>query len=188
MFMFKRFATVVIATLICTMLASAQNPPAPQTPGPEVKKLEYFSGAWKAEGDLKPSPFGPGGKFNSTEQNSWMPGGFFLVSHSNENTPRGKGKGLAIFGYDPNEKVYTFQAYNSMGEALHAKGMLSGDTWTWTNEEKMQGKLMRGRYTVKVLSPTSYTFKFEMAPEGGDFATVMEGKATKVTTTAETKK
>jgi len=38
---------------------------------------------------------------------------------------------------------------------------------------------MRGRYIVKQLSPTSYTFKFEMAPEGGDFATVMEGKASK---------
>jgi hypothetical protein len=47
------------------------------------------------------------------------------------------------------------------------------------SNEKMGGKVMRGRFTVKELSPTSYTFKFEMAPEGGDWATIMEGKATK---------
>ena len=38
---------------------------------------------------------------------------------------------------------------------------------------------MRGRFTVKESSPTSYTFKFEMAPDTGDFSTIMEGKAIK---------
>ncbi len=95
---------------------------------------------------------------------------------------------MAIFGYDSNEKVYTYQAYNSMGEAEHAKGTVNGDTWTWTNEQKMQGKLMRGRYTVTVTSPAAYTFKFEMASEGGDYATVMEGKATKAPKTTTKKK
>lgn len=185
--MLKRFATVLVVTLISSAFVAAQNPPAKPTPGPEVKKLDYFAGAWKSSGDLKPSPFGPGGKFTATEQNSWMSGGFFLLSHADENTPMGNGKGMAVFGYDPEEKVYTYNAFNSMGQAEHAKGTLTGDTWTWTNEEKMQGKLMRGRYTVKVVSPTSYTFKFEMAPEGGDWTTVMEGKATK-SAAAATKK
>jgi hypothetical protein len=43
----------------------------------------------------------------------------------------------------------------------------------------MGGQKMKGRFTVKELSSTSYTFKFELAPTGGDFMTVMEGKATK---------
>ena len=47
---------------------------------------------------------------------------------------------------------------------------------------------MRGRYTVTVVSPTAYTFKFEMAPEGGDYATVMEGKASKPPRTTTKKK
>jgi len=177
--MWKRVVTSSVVSLILSAIVVAQNPPAKPTPGPEVKKLEYFAGNWTSIGDIKQSPFGPGGKFTGSEQNSWMPGGFFLLSHVNENTPMGPGKSMAIFGYDPEEKVYTFQAYNSMGMAEHAKGTLAGDTWTWTNEEKMQGKMYRGRYTIKVTSPTSYTFKFEMAPEGGDWQTVMEGKATK---------
>src|SRR5262249_21388584 len=185
--MLKRFATVLAVSLISSALAAAQNPPAKPTPGPEVKKLDYFAGNWTSTGDIQPSPFGPGGKFTNSEQNSWMPGGFFLVSHVDAKTRMGPGKTMSIFGYDPEEKVYTFQAYNSMGMAEHAKGTLAGDTWTWTNEEKMQGKVTRGRYTIKVLSPTSYTFKFEMAPEGGNWATVMEGKATKAGATAPKK-
>src|SRR5260370_31678170 len=108
-----------------------------------------------------------------------MHGGFFLLSHADESTPMGSGKGLAIFGYDTNDKVYTSQAYNSMGQAEHSKGTLTGDTWTWTNEEKMQGNLIRGRYTVKTLSPTAYTFTLAMAPERGEWTPVMAGKATK---------
>lgn len=178
--MLKRFSAALFFSLFCAAVVAAQAQPQKQTPGPEVKKLDYFAGNWKSEGEMKLSPFGPGGKFSATEQNEWMAGGFFLLSHADENTPMGNGKGLAIFGYDTNDKVYTYQAYNSMGEAEHATGKQAGDTWTWTNEEKMQGKLMRGRYTIKTLSPTSYTFKFEMSPEGGEWATVMEGKATKV--------
>ncbi len=177
--MLKRASAALLVSLLCAAFLAAQTQPQMPTPGPELKKLDYFAGNWKSDGDMKPSPFGPGGKFSATEQNEWMTGGFFLLSHADESTPMGSGKGLAIFGYDTNEKVYTYQAYNSMGEAEHAKGTLSGDTWTWTNEEKMQGKLMRGRYTVKTLSPTAYTFKFEMAPESGEWTTVMEGKATK---------
>jgi len=177
--MLKRVSAALVVSLLCAAVVAAQAQPQKPTPGPEVKKLDYFAGNWKSEGDMKPGPIGPGGKFSATEQNEWMPGGFFLLSHADESGPMGNGKGLAIFGYDADEKVYTYQAYNSMGEAEHAKGTLAGDTWTWTNESKMQGKPMRGRFTVKTLTPTSYTFKFEMAPEGGEWATVMEGKATK---------
>ena len=160
-------------------LAAAQSQMQPPKPGPEVKKLDYFSGAWKVDGEMKASPFGPGGKAAGTEHNQWMEGNFFLLSHSDMKTPMGSGKGLAVFGYNPEEKVYTYHAFNSMGEAEQAKGTLEGDTWTWTNESKMQGKTYKGRFTVKTESPTAYNFKFEMQPEGGDWATVMEGKATK---------
>jgi hypothetical protein len=38
---------------------------------------------------------------------------------------------------------------------------------------------MTGRFTMKVLSPTSYTMKFELSPDGKDWNVAMEGKATK---------
>jgi hypothetical protein len=183
----KRCASALIIILLCTALVAAQNPPAVPKPGPELKKLDYFSGNWHLAGDMKASPFGPAGKMVGTEHNQWMEGGFFLLSHADETSPMGKAKGVAIFGYDTEEKVYTYHAFNSMGEAEQAKGTLEGNIWTWTNEQKMQGKLMRGRFTVKTTSPTTYDFKFEMAPEAGDWSTVMEGKATKATAAATKK-
>jgi hypothetical protein len=123
---------------------------------------------------------GPGGKMTETEHNEWMDGGFFLVSHIDfKSNGMGNGTGLSFLGYNPNDKVYTYDGFNSMGEAEHAKGTLDGDTWTFTAEEKMNGQTMNARFTMKQLTPTSYNFKFEMAPTGGDFTTVMEGKATK---------
>ena len=177
----QRVALLVTAFVVCAAVAAAQTPPKKPVPAPETKKLSYFSGSWKSEGEMKPSPFGPGGKFTSTEHNQWMPGGFFLVSHTEEKSPMGHSKGLAIMGYDSSDKVFTYQAYSSMGETMHARGTVEGNTWVWTNEEKLEGKLMKERYTATVDSPTSYRFKFEMQPEGGEWATVMEGKATRQT-------
>jgi Protein of unknown function (DUF1579) len=175
----KRFATVTIILLACAILIGAQNPATPPTPGPEVKKLDYFAGTWKTEGEMKPGPMGPGGKFSGTDHNEWMSGGFFLVSHGSETSSMGNSTSLGVFGYDTNQKVYTFHEFNSTGETVHATGALAGDTWTWTNEDKMNGKTVKGRYTVKVISPTAYTAKLEFQPEGGEWSTAFEGKATK---------
>jgi len=175
----KRALTVVAAVMfLLSLMVQAQSPQMPK-PGPEVKKLDYFAGTWNTEGDIKPSPFGPGGKFSATEHNEWMPGGFFLVTHSEGTYAMGESKGLAVMGYKADDKVYTYHAFDSMGETIAATGAVEGNTWTWHSEDKMGGKVMKGRYTVHVLSPTSYTFKFEMASDSGEWNTIMEGKATK---------
>ncbi|HTF44874.1 MAG TPA: hypothetical protein VK641_13280, partial [Terriglobales bacterium] len=66
-----------------------------------------------------------------------------------------------------------------MGEAEHSKGTVDGDTWTWAADEKMGATTVKGRYTMKVLSPTAYSFKFEMSQDGTSWTTVMDGKSTK---------
>jgi hypothetical protein len=38
---------------------------------------------------------------------------------------------------------------------------------------------MKWRYIETILSPTSYTIKFEMSQDGNTWSTVMDGKATK---------
>jgi hypothetical protein len=181
-------AIALIALLICAALGAAQNPPTPPKPGPEQQKLAYFLGTWKSEVNMKPSPFGPGGTFAGLEHNEWMPGGFFVVSHSKGDSPMGKVTGTAYFGYDPERKVYTYNAFNSTGEAEAATGTVNGDTWTWTNQQPMNGKMMKGRFTMTITSPTAYTMKFEMGPADGDYSTLMEGSATKVVTKAPAKK
>jgi hypothetical protein len=168
----------LIALCLCAA-ASAWAQTGPPKPGPEVKKLEYLTGTWTSDGEIKPSPMSPAGKFSITQHSEWMDGGFFVVVHSEYKSPMGNGTGIALYGYDPEGKNYTYDEFDSMGEAGHAKGTVDGDTWTWTSEEKMGGQMTHGRFTMKILTPTSYSFKYETSPDGTAWNEIMEGKATK---------
>jgi len=185
----KRASMLALAAIVFSALfAFAQNPPAPPKPGPELQKLKVFLGSWKIEGEAKPGPMGPGGKFTGTTHNQWMSGGFFVVGRNTGDMGPMKVTGTSYLGYNTEEKVYTYNEFNSMGEKVAAKGTVEGNTWTWDNEEKMQGKVVKGRFTEKVTSPTSYDFKFEMSMDGKPFETVMEGKATKEAAAAASEK
>jgi hypothetical protein len=166
-----------LLALVTAMSAHAQMGP---TPAPELKKLDFMAGNWTTEGTMNPGTGMPGGKFTSMAHAVWMEGNFFLVEHSDlDMTGMGKMKELAVLGYDPDRKVYTYTAFNSMGEAESATGTVDGDTWTWNSDEHIGGMTMKGRFTMKVLSPTSYTMKFELSQDGTKWMTGMEGKATK---------
>lgn len=170
--------------LACTSLAvgiafSAGAQMEAPKPAPELQKLDYFAGTWFAEGEVKPGPVGPGGKFTGTNRVEWMDGAFFLVTHSEFRGAMGKGKETAYMGYDSNEKMYTYDSFNTLGEADHAKGTLHGNTWTWLSETRMDPQTLKGRLTIQMLSATAYHFKFEMSPDGITWNAVLEGKDTK---------
>jgi Protein of unknown function (DUF1579) len=168
------------AAFLLARTAFCQAPPEMPKPAPELKRLAYLLGNWKSEGDMKPSPFGPGGKFTGTDRNEWFPGNFFLVMHSDSKTPMGDMKSVAIFGYNTDEKVYTFHSIDSMGADETSKGTVEGDTWTWLGESKAGGKTMKGRFIMKEVSPAMFTYSFESSADGSSWTKIMEGKATKV--------
>lgn len=165
-------------TLVAAISVQAQmGQPAP---APELKKLDFMTGTWTAEGTVNPGPGMPAGKFSETTHGEWMEGNYFLIEHSDGDMgPMGKFKELAAMGYDSDRKVYTYTAFNSMGQAESSTGTVDGDTWTWLSDEHMGGNAMKGRFTMKVLSATSYTMKFELSQDGTNWMTGMEGKATK---------
>jgi hypothetical protein len=166
-------------TLIAFVAVSTQAQMPTPKPAPEVSKLDYLAGDWITDGDLKPSPMGPGGKMSSNDHVQWMDGKFFVVMHSKFKGAMGDGTAMAVMGYDPEKKVYTYNEYNSMGQVNHSEGTITGDTWNWTSNENMGGQTFKGRYTMNVLSPTAYTFKYELSKDGTEWTTVMDGKATK---------
>ena len=108
----------VAVLLLSALFAAAQAPPQMPKPGPEQKNLAYFAGNWKITGDMKAGPMGPGGKFTGSEHIEWMPGGFFLVSHSQGSSAMGKESGMAVYGYDTEKKTYTYDEFNSRGEPV----------------------------------------------------------------------
>jgi hypothetical protein len=172
--------TLVFLTLLFAVAISASAQMPMPKPAPELKNLDYFVGAWTLDGNEKPGPMGPGGKMTETETCKWMAGGFFLVcSVDFKSVSMGSGTGTSYLGYNTEDKVYTYDGFNSTGEAEHAKGTLEGNTWTWTSDEKMNGQTVKGRFTMKTLSPTSYTFQFEMSGDGTNWTTAMDGTAKK---------
>ena len=176
-----RRISVSLACLFVIMfiaVATSAQMPEPK-PAPELSKVDYFAGNWITDGDMKPGPMGPGGKFNSTGEARWMEGKFFLVIHSKFSGAMGSGTSLAVMGFDAEKKVYTYHDFDSMGQAGSALGTVDGDTWTFTSDENFGGQAFKGRYTMKIISPTSYTFKYEMSKDGTEWTTMMDGKATK---------
>jgi hypothetical protein len=171
----KRF--ILIAALFTAVAATAQMEPL--KPSPELKKLDALAGTWKLDGAMKPSDMGPGGTMTENETCEWMEGGFYLVCHVDFQGSMGAGKGLSILGYSPDDKLFTYREFNSMGEFEDAKGTVDGNTWTWTSDEKMGGMSMKGRFTMKMTSSTAYNFMFEMSQDGTKWMNVMDGKATK---------
>lgn len=168
----------VAVILICgfTSLLLAQAPPAPPKPGPEHKKLEYFVGKWTVEAEIKANDYMPGGKTVSTETGTLGPGGFYVESRVEGGQLPTR---LAIMAYDSHAKVYTSYYASSVGLVGTATGSINGNTWTWMVEDKFAGQAVKGRTTVTTLSPTQYTFKYEMADEKGGYTTIVEGIATK---------
>lgn len=150
-------------------------------PGPEVKKLAYFVGNWKSEGELKANPFGmPPGKFSSLDSCSWFSGGFQVVCHTNGKGSMGTMHGLGILAYNPAQKAYTYYGIDNTGMAEESKGNVEGDNWSFTAEEKVGDKSFHGRYSMMTSSPDSYTFKYETSEDGSTWNLSMEGKSTRV--------
>ena len=174
----RRIATACAALFLLTGVVLAQNPSQMPTPGPEQKRLQYYAGTWSSEYEMKSGPPGPGGKMTGTDRSQMLPGGFFLVTHTEGKGFMGELHEVAVMGYDPEGKVYTYDAFNNFGEAEHFKGTVQGDTWTWTSESKMGGQPVKMRFVAKEVSPTMYTMKLEVAGASG-WTTVMEGKSTK---------
>ena len=129
---------------------------------------------------MKPGPFGPGGKMSLTETCEWFTGGFSIVCHTETTGFMGDLKTLSVLSYDPEEKVYRFYEFNSMGQSNAAKGSVDGDTWAFYGESKMGNKLIKSRFTIKMPSPDSATMKSEMSVDGGPMTLFMELKGTRV--------
>ncbi len=179
--------SVLYSLAVCTVLsvmslqvAAAQGGQPPK-PGPENEKLAYFVGKWSVEGDMKPGPMGPGGKFTSNDNCEWFDGHYSVICHSEGTTPMGPAKSIGILGYSPEEKVYTYYGVDNSGMTMSSvpKGTVAGDTWTYLDQGTMGGQKYKSRVVIKQVSPTSYTFKMDMQGPDGKWMPMMESKNTK---------
>ena len=161
-------------------LATSQNPSAPAGPTPQQQVMGYFVGNWSLQGTTRISPSSPPASFTGKEQSAWTSGGYFVETHTDIHGPMGDVRSTRVMEYNPADKVYTYNVYNSLGEHIVAIGHLDGNVWTWKAEQKLNGVVTNARYTFNFVSKNSYTFKSEVESPKGGWLTVMQGTATRV--------
>jgi hypothetical protein len=175
-----QLAAAVTLSLLLAPAARAEAPKAPK-PGPEHERLGYFVGKWKSEGTVAENPFMPAGKMSASDTCEWFEGKFAVVCRSQGKGPMGPTRGLGFMGYSAEEKAYLYYGVENgpMAMTTVPKGTVEGDTWTYTDESKMGDKVVKSRYTIKVVDKKSYTFKYEMQGPDGQWKTLVEGKSTR---------
>jgi len=178
----NRTAIIGIFTLLLSSLVVAQAPQQASAPGvtPQHQLMGYFAGDWTAAGTSRISPKTPAAPFTLKEHGEWVTDGYFLETKTSMKSELGTVNSQRVMGYNVEDKVYTYNVYNSLGEHQVALGHINGNTWTWESEEKLNGLIIKGRYTIVETGPNTYTFKSEVADPKGGWVTVMEGKATRV--------
>jgi hypothetical protein len=178
----SRSLTVAAVASLVTLQVAAGQAQTPAKPGPEHARLAYFVGKWKAEGEVKPGPMGPGGKITTTDDCQWFEGKFSVICRTEGTTPNGPTRSIGILGYSSEEKVYTYYGVDNSGMTMSSvpKGTIQGDTWTYTDESTMGGQKVKSRVTIKEVSPKSYTFRMEFQGPDGKWVPAMESTNTKV--------
>lgn len=172
------FLGVVLLFSVVLSVTAQEPAPAPK-PGPEHEKLGFFVGKWHSEGDIKASAFGPAGKYTFTETSEWLPGKFAVLCHSEGYMMGGDYRGLSVMSFDTADSSYVYFETNNWGENVYSHGAVQGDTWTWSNESKMNGQPVRTRFILKQASADSATYSFAMAMGTSELTTIMEGKQTR---------
>ena len=167
--------------VILAASALAQSPQQMPPPSQQQLVMGYFVGDWNLTGTAKISPNGPSSPYRATEHGEWVQGQYFVEIRSVSHGPLGDIHGVRMLEYNPADSTYTYNAYNSLGEHTVATGKFeNGNTWTWTAVEKMNGVATNARNTVVLTSNTTFNFKTEVQDAKGAWATVLEGKATRV--------
>lgn len=162
------------------VFAQAPQQPSPSGVLPQHQEMGFFVGDWTASGTSKISPTSPAAPFTLKERGEWVTDGYFVETKTSMKGPLGTVNSQRVMGYNVEDKVYTYNVYNSLGEHQVALGHVNGNTWIWYSEEKLNGIVIKGRYTVTLTSPNSFDFKSEVANPKGGWVTVMEGKAQRV--------
>ena len=174
------FAVVVavVSMSVAAVLAQKQETPKPSL---EHQRLGAFVGNWIFEGELKPGPMGPGGKMTATDRIEWAPGNFFVQRSYQGKSPNGtEMQGLEILAYDGVKKIYTFNAFDSLGNMASGTMTVKGNTWTTTGTMTMAATTVRDRCSLEFeTGGSTLTMKCQISTDGKTWTLAFNGRAKK---------
>ena len=175
----------VLISLLGVGLVTTLQAQAPK-PDPEVKKLHALVGHWTYEGEYKPGPLGPGGKITGVYDARMILGGFFLQAQETEKGAMGKTQNLEIDAYDPVNKNFVSNLYQSDGTKFSGTLTISGNTITWAGTWVIGGKGYQFKEPLVLAGDSmSGTAKGEVSADGKTWVPLFEGKFVKVKAAAK---
>ena len=163
-----------------------QSQSALPQPGPEVQKLAVMVGRFRNEGEVKAGSMGlntPAMKVRGTDECRWTAGGFGLVCTYTYDIGGTKWGGTSLLYYDSSSKIYRYHALYNTGEFQDQTGRVSGDTWTWTGESSLGGKVAHTRYVMKFVSEDSWEYTDSWSESKNPVEPSSTGKDTRVAAT-----
>jgi hypothetical protein len=174
-----RISALLFLLVFCFATAMQAQAPAPK-PDPALKKLSVLVGHWTYEGESKPGPLGPGGKFTGEYTARMILGGFFLQAGSTEKGPAGETRGLEIEAYDPVNKNFVSNWYLSDGSRFSGVLTVSEKTLAWAGKFLLPGKQYQFKGTfVLATDLASGTYKEELSADGKTWTPLGESRWTK---------
>lgn len=171
---------IAVALVVFAASVASAEDKAPK-PGPEVEKLGFFVGKWKTAGEMKETPFGPAGKYSEKASCEWFSGKYSVVCKIKGKGPMGPMEGLGIMGYSTEEKAYVYYGVDSspMAWASVPRGTFADGVWTFDDESRMGGQMVKNRYVMKQAGKRSYTSTWSILGPDGQWKLVMEATSTR---------
>lgn len=175
----KILSAAIVASFLLAFPARAEDK-APK-PGPEQERLGFFVGKWKTAGSIQESPFMPGGKFSEKATCEWFAGKFSVVCRGKGQGPMGPSESMGIMGWSGEEKVYVFYGVENspMAWTTVPKGTWADGTWTYEDESRMGGQMVKSRYVIKQAGKNSYTSTWSVLGPDGQWKVLMEATSTR---------
>jgi len=173
---------LAVLSVALALPALGAEPKGPPPPSPEQRRMGWLVGKWKGTGAVKENPFMPTGTLQTSDDCAWFEGKYAVVCRGSGKGPVGPMKSIGIMGWNAEEKTYVWYGLDSTPSAstVVARGTLEGSTWTFVDEQRMEGKLVRSRYVMAEKGKDAYDFRWEVQGADGTWATVMEGTSRRV--------
>lgn len=145
----------------------------------EHRKLKAFAGTWVGEEKIHPSPWdAKGGSATSRFQTRVDLDGFFVTAdYVQERGGQASYRGHGVFGYDPQQKVYTMHWFDSMGSGTPARvaGNWEGSRLTFEGKNPMG----HFRYIYQFEGESRIAFSIENSQDGKSWSPFLESKFTR---------
>ena len=176
--MTRNWIAVAVLVSAASMARAADKAPKP---GPEVEKLGFFVGKWKTTGELKESPFMPAGKYTEKASCEWFSGKFSVICRIKGKGPMGTWRGSGSWATAPRRRPTSTTASTTPrwpGPASR-RGTFADGVWTYDDESRMGGQMVKSRYVMKQNGKKAYTSTWSVLGADGKWQTVMEATSTR---------